>query len=646
MNHMVHVTISGARRPTGRKPFCLSLGVVALTLASVAHAATQPNILWITAEDMSSNLGCYGDRYATTPCLDNFAKQSVRYTHAFATAPVCSPARSCLITGLYATSLGTQRLRSEFPLPAEVKGFPAYLRAAGYFTSNNVKTDYNIRNQGALVRQAWDRNGEDAHWRQRRGDQPFFSVFNLMTTHQSRANVWPEEQFEKEVGQKLTRDQRHDPEQAPVPPYYPDIPSVRKTLARYYDCITVMDQQMGEFLNQLEEDGVADDTIVFFYADHGMGMPRGKRVLHDTGMHVPMIIRFPEKYRELAPAAAGQTVDRLVSFVDFAPTVLSLAGIGVPETMQGRAFLGEQAGPLRQFVFGARDRVDEVFDLSRSVRNHRYLYIRNYMPHLSWMPPERYSDNAAMRRDMKRLRQEGKLNAAQLTYASPTKPVEEFYDTETDPHQVKNLAGSPEHQTRLDKFRQRHRRWIQQTRDAGFLPESEAWRCMGNGTPRELAQDRQRYPLERILHAASLVGDADSLPTQVQLLADTDPAVRYWAVVGLHAAEKTTEATKEALRHALDDVSPSVCIEAASGLAAQGETDLALATLVRTLKEAQVEDVLRAMRGLQLMGAAAQPARPTIEATLKRAQEEEARNTHPVWMFVRFSAEAALEQLP
>lgn len=227
------------------------LGLLVLLFASLAvraFAADRPNILWLTAEDMSPNLGCYGDTYAISPNLDAFAKQSVRFTKAFATAPVCSPSRSCLITGMYATSLGTQRLRSQFPVPKEVRGFTAWLREAGYYCANKVKTDYNVRDEAAFIREAWDESSPRAHWRGRRPGQPFFAVQNFMTTHQSRTSVWSEEEFEKEVGSKLSLGERHDPKLANLPPFYPDTPEARRAWARYHDCITAMDKQVGETL--------------------------------------------------------------------------------------------------------------------------------------------------------------------------------------------------------------------------------------------------------------------------------------------------------------------------------------------------------------------------------------------------------------
>ncbi len=633
-----------------RSLLCVLVVFCSNAIGQVVPATTEqkpdqrPNILWITVEDMSPQLGCYGDSQAKTPHLDEFARHAVRYQNAFATAPVCSPARSCLITGLYATSLGTQRLRSHFPVPDWCRPFPQYLREAGYFTTNNVKTDYNVRDEAAMIRAAWDRSSSSAHWRDRSPDQPFFSVINLMTTHQSRTCVYPFEQFEREVGSQLSPEQRHDPSDLVLPPYYPDTPLVRRTWARYYDCITAMDQQVGQILRDLEEDGLADNTIVFFYSDHGMGMPRGKRVLHDSGMRVAMLVRFPEKYQHLAPSGPGTTTDRLVSFVDFAPTVLSIAGLHPPGTMQGAAFLGSWTSAPRQYVFGARDRVDEVYDLSRSVRDDRYLYIRNYMPHQSWMPPEYYSDQAEMRRELATLRDAGQLDEAQMTYAAPRRSQEELYDTWSDPHQLRNLAESVSHQSVLQRMRSQLGQWVRSTRDVGFLPESMVWSRLNGVTPWDLARDPSRYSLEKILHAAEQVGSEDAIQEQIRWLSDSDPAVRYWAAVGLKASTSADPPVLDALRVALEDPTPSVRIEAAGALAGLGDSDLATHVLLAELDSEQPEVVLHAIRTLQRMPSLDPSLLPTVEKVKERAAHLEETSEDPCWMFVRFSAEAILQR--
>ena len=626
--------------------FLGALWVAATGIVAAGAAPSTPvgpNILWITCEDTSPNLGCYGDAYAITPNLDRLARQGVRYSKAFATASVCSPARSCLITGLYATSLGTQNLRSSFPVPAAFKGFPCYLRQAGYFTSNNVKTDYNLANEAAFIREAWDRCSATAHWRQRRPGQPFFSVFNIMDTHQSRSNVWSFEQFEKEIGSKLSTAQRHDPAKAPVPPYYPDTPLVRRTVARYYDCITAMDKEVGRLLQQLDEDGLAGETIVFFYGDGGMGMPRGKRTNYDTGLRVPLIIRFPEKLRHLAPAVPGQAIDRLVSFVDFAPTVLRLAGLPARSYMQGQALLGDAAAAPRQYVFGARDRVDEVFDLSRSARDARWLYIRNYMPHLSWMQPEGYSDQALMRREMAEMAGRRRLNAVQETYAAPTRPLEELYDSNADPFQIHNLAASPEHRAVLERMRRRLRQWMVEIRDVGFLTEHDVCVRTGKQPPFDWARREGAYPQEQILAAAELVGREDALEKQVSLLAHVDSGVRYWAAVGLHAQGQRAATARAAILKALADSSASVRIEAAAVLASLGDSDRPLRLLVAELRSSDANAAVHAARTLELLGETARPViaqmRETLSAVKKPARAGD------LSLFIQFALQGALEKL-
>ena len=623
--------------------FSLVLLVAWSNINITAAGPERPNILWITAEDINPNLGCYGDAYASTPNLDEMAAKGVRYTRCFATAPVCSPARSCLITGLYATSMATQNLRSHFPIPARFKGYPEYLRDVGYFTSNNAKTDYNTSNEPALIKASWNQCGPQAHWRQRKPGQPFFSVFNLMTTHQSRSSAWSFDEFEEMISKELKPGERHDPAKALVPPYYPDTPTVRRTLARYADCITAADKQTGNLLAELEKDGLADDTIIFFYGDNGAGIPRGKRLLYDTGLYEPLIIYFPKKYQHLAPAKPGVVLDRLVSFVDFAPSLLSLLGMPIPEPMQGQPFLGRSMAVPRTFVYGARDRVDEALDLSRSVRDGRYLYIRNYMPHLSWNQPEGFSDTSDMRQEITRLAAEGKLNAAQLTYAGPRKPMECLYDTEKDPHQINNLAETPSEQARLEKMRRLHSQWIMETRDLGFLPEPEVWRRLAKDTPYEMARDAARYPLEKIMAAADLVGRLEAVTRQIELLENSDPAVRYWAAVGLNATGKQAATARNALLKATQDEIPCVRIEAAAALAKMDDLPTALKVLVAELKANQPENVLHAARSIQLMRADARPVlqdlKSVLASTLKR------KDAAPHGLFIKFSLAAAIAQL-
>jgi N-sulfoglucosamine sulfohydrolase len=618
-----------------------------ITIAS-AHAADRPNILWITAEDMSPTLGCWGDEYAYTPNIDALAKESVIYTQAFATAPVCSPARSCLISGCYATSLGTQRLRSAFPIPDRIVGFPSLLRQAGYYCTNNVKTDYNVADMAAMIRDSWDACSSEANWRGRAEGQPFFAVFNHMTSHQSRTMVWPYDQFRSQVQSQLPPDKIHDPDLAPVPPYYPDTPRIRKCVARYYDCVSVMDQEVGQLLEQLEQDGLAEDTIVFFYSDHGSGMPRHKRLILDSGLHVPLLVRFPKKYQHLAPAQAGERLGRLVSFVDFPPTVLKLCGIEVPSYMQGLPFLSQdvQPGqgdglPRRSYVYGARDRVDEAYDLARSVRDNQYLYVRNFMPHLSYNQPSFYSDQGEIRDEIRRFAREhwDELSPAQRHYVAATRPLEELYDVQADPQNLHNLAESAEHQDTLKRMRRELARWMLETRDAGFLPEAEAWRRAGHSTVFELVQDPERYPLQRIIQAASLVGvRTDSLATRVQMLHDDDAAVRYWAAVGFVAMRDRAKPVRKELMEALEDASPAVRIEAATALVDCGESEQALAVLVNELENEDGSVALHAARTIELLDVRT----PAVIAAMKAARSQ-AAGPGDMKMFMRFVVDAFLE---
>ena len=423
----------------------------------------RPNILWVSCEDISPDLGCYGDSYAVTPNLDKVAAQGVHYTNVYTNAGVCAPSRSGIITGMYPTTIGTHHMRCKGVPPADVKCFPEYLRAAGYYCTNNSKTDYQFDPPVT----AWDESSRKAHWRGRAKNQPFFAVMNLTVSHESRN--WPKK------GEKLV----HDPAKVVVPPYYPDTPVVRENLARYYDNVTTMDEQAGRILDQLDEDGLAEDTIVWFWGDHGRGLPRAKRWIYDSGIRVPLIIRVPQRWRKYAmpghPDAltSGTVNDDLIAFIDFAPTMLSLADVPIPKHIQGRAFLGRQKAMPRDYIYAARDRMDEAYDLIRAVRDKRYKYIRNYMPHVTRGQDIEYMNRMPIMQEMRRLSAEGKLKGPENQYFEPTKPVEELYDTRHDPHEVHNLAGDPKYKDVLQRMRKAHARWVRRTRDIGLIPEPE-----------------------------------------------------------------------------------------------------------------------------------------------------------------------------
>ena len=623
-------------------------------LSSLSLYSNRPNIIWITAEDMSPTLGCFGHPDAITPNIDALATQSVRYTKAFASAPVCSPSRSCLIHGTYPPSLGTQQMRSGFPLPSYMKGFPALLRKHGYYTTNNVKTDYNSGNLKDIIKSSWNENSGSAHWRKREDKKkPFFSVFNLMTSHQSRSMVWTHERFEKEIQSKLSTDQIHDPVKVIIPPYYPDTPVVRKTVARFHDCVTAMDKEVGEILRQLEQDGLAENTIVFFFSDHGSGMPRHKRALLDSGMHVPLLIRVPEKWKKFAPNQPGSTTDRMVAFVDFASTVLSLTEIDIPSYMQGKPFLGPDQVKPRRYVFGHRDRVDEVRDLARSVRDQNFLYIRNFMPHLGYNQPTAWPDLGKIRHEFYRLADSNKMTSPQWHFASPTRAIEELYDCNKDPENLLNLASSDSHKKVLSQLRHRLNQHLNDSRDLGFLPEYEAWKLFENSSGWDVGKSG-KPDLQVIRKAAAQVGLAKE-ETLIKNLQSKNELVRYWGAIGLNAnKKKMSKKAIKALHRALNDYSPSVRIEAANTLVLRGKTEHALPLLINELEHKNLIVVTHAARTIELLGMKAKTATKAMQKCLARAHKIRPPDLSPVIvlpgdqdmaMFVGFSCQAFLSKI-
>ena len=424
----------------------------------------RPNILWFSMEDTSPRFGCYGDPLARTPNIDSLAASGMRFTRAFSTAGVCAPSRSAIITGMYQTSIGSHHMRTthtneyapELPTPYEcvpppyVKVFTEYLRADGYFCTNNQKTDY----QFSSPITAWDENGQYAHWRNRKLGQPFFAVFNPTVTHES--HMWPKE------GETILT----DPDKVSLPPYLPNTQKTREALARHYDNISKSDAILGELLQQLEDDGLADNTIVFLWSDHGEGLPRAKRWPYDAGIRVPLIVRWP------GHVGPGSVTDELVSLVDLAPTVLSLAGIELPLHLQGRPFLGDEKQP-RDYVFATRDRYDESYDMMRAVRNWRFKYIRNFDPTLSYHVWIRYLQRHPIQQEMWRLYAEGELDRVQQILFESPRPVEELYDCEVDPFEVNNLAKDPEFRDTLVTMRRKLLEWRREFGDMGEISESQ-----------------------------------------------------------------------------------------------------------------------------------------------------------------------------
>lgn len=435
----------------------------------------RPNVLWITLEDTSPRLGCYGDPLARTPHIDHLAAGGRRYTRAFATAAVCAPSRCAVITGMYATAIGGHHMRTthrnplvpELPTPYAVvpppyvRPLPEYLRAAGYYCSNNAKTDYQFDPPCTT----WDAQGPDAHWRGRLSGQPFFAVFNLTVTHES--GMWP----------RADRPLRTDPRRVMLPPYLPDTVAARESLARHYDNLATADARVGEVLAALEEDGCGAETVVMLWSDHGEGLPRAKRWLYDSGMRVPLIVRWPG-----ALAPASECAD-LVSMIDLAPTVLSVAGVPLPRHLQGHPFLGAEAR-ARDYVYAARDRHDECYDMVRAVRDRRYKYIRNFLPgtpRFGWIP---YRNRHPVMAELWRLHAQGALSEVQAALFAP-RPPEELYDTWHDPFEVHNLAAAPALRQDLERLREAMDAWRRTHGDLGDEPETQTAARMwpGGGQP-------------------------------------------------------------------------------------------------------------------------------------------------------------------
>lgn len=444
------------------------LGTINICASQQFSNPKQPNILWITCEDMSPHLGSFGEKVAKTPNLDQLAKEGVRYTHVFSTAGVCAPSRSSLITGMYQTSIGTHNMRTlQTPasqkfspvssysalLPVQVKCFPEFLRKAGYYCTNNDKQDYQFEAPATV----WNENSTKADWRGRSDkNQPFFSVINLMITHES---------------QVFTRDKEPitvNPDSVIVPPYYPDNAIIRKDIARFLTNVNLMDKQVGEILQKLKDDGLYDNTIIFFYSDHGDGLPFVKRELYDRGLKVPMLIRFPQAKN------AGTVDNQLHSFVDFAPTVLSLSNIPIPKYMQGQAFLGKQKSKTtRKYIYAARDRMDSEYDRVRAVSDGRFKYLKNYQPEKPYYQEIKYRLSQKSMQEILRLKDAGQLNEQQAYWFRNSKLAEELFDTKTDPYEFKNLAKNPAYKTKLTELRQKHFEWVKQFGDLGAIPEKE-----------------------------------------------------------------------------------------------------------------------------------------------------------------------------
>lgn len=458
-----------------------------------ADQFVQPNILWLVAEDLSPYIPAFGDSTVSTPNLDRLAEEGVRYTNVYSVSGVCAPSRSAITTGMYPSSIGAHNMRTMYQQPAaKAKGFMEYevvpppqvrmvsqvMRERGYYCTNNAKEDYQFHPTPT----AWDESSVHAHWRNRPSGKPFYAVFNFGVTHESNTwNPWHRpydidpfppprggegwwKQFEGKQKPLFVPDTL----EVQIPPYLPDNEVVRQDIRRMYSNIVEMDNQVGLILDQMEADGLIDHTIIVWYTDHGGPLPRQKRLLYDSGLHVPMIIRYPDQRQ------AGKVDDQLISFIDFAPTLLSMANIPIPDFMQGQAFTGRyKAETERKYIHAAADRFDEQIDMIRAVRDDRFKYLKNFYPEKGYYLSLEYRERMASMQELLRFQDSGNLNTYQMQWFRTSKPPEELFDTEIDPHELHNLAEDPNYADKLGELREECDRWMMDVGDKGLIAETE-----------------------------------------------------------------------------------------------------------------------------------------------------------------------------
>jgi len=528
-----------------------NLLVLPLLLGSASIAQNKPNILWITIEDTSPQfIGCYGNKDARTPTIDKLASEGIRFTNAFSTGTVCSPSRTAIITGVKTYKAGTGNHRSNYPVPEFIKGFPYYLQQQGYYTTNNAKTDYNVAGEKLFIAEAWNESSNQAGWWKRKAGQPFFAVFNYNESHQSRTMTETYDWYLKNVFEHLSPEERIGDNEFEMPPFYRDSPEMRKQFARVYNSIKLTDNRISELLARLETDNLKDSTIIFFFADHGEGLPRGKTNGINYGYRVPFIVWFPKMYKHLSPwGTSGMVSDELIEFTDLAPTLISLAGGEIPEHLEGRPFLGKKRSDPVKHLHLSSDRSDNGIDMVRTVTDGRFVYSRNYMPYINEARYIRYMEIGEIKQQMRKDLAENKLNPLQKSLFEP-RPAEFLFDIESDLWETKNLADDPEYKPVLEKMRNRLKEEVIQSRDVMFLPEYEIGLLSKSTTSYEFRLREENYPLEEIYDAASLAGfrGKEIAAKQVSFLKSPNAIVRYWAMLGLRSQ------SKEDLRSFSDDI--------------------------------------------------------------------------------------------
>ncbi len=569
---------------------CGWMGVVGglwMALTAWATAAERPNVVWILSEDNSVHyMRLYDENGPATPRIEQLAEAGLTFDAAFSNSPVCSVARTTLMTSVYAPRLGTQFHRRIQParLPEGWNLFPAYLRTAGYYTTNNSKEDYNT----AGHRGVWDESSRQATWRKRPEGAAFFHMHTFTTTHESSL------QFP--VAQVRRQNVTTDPAQVTVHPYHPDTELMRFTVARYHDRMQTMDRQVGQLVDQLAADGLLEDTFIFYFGDHGGVLPRSKGYVYDLGLHVPLVVRIPENFKHLVDREAGSRVPGFVSFIDLGPTTLHLAGVEVPAHLDGQPFLGRDIAAdevdRRDLTFGYADRFDEKYDMVRSVRQGRYKYIRNFTA----MYPDALNNNYRYQMpayaEWRELHRQGELPPQQAAFFAP-RPAEGLFDIEADSYEMNNLASDPAHADRLRELRAVLNQWLVEMPDLSLFPESV---LVDQALDQPIAfGQRQAEPIAKLLETANLALEPPAAVAEalIDALASDDPWQRAWAVVALsiHAAEPDTWAPR--VRPLLEDPEPLVRVRVAEYLGIVDAAD-PVPTLMQVLKtsETPVESLI------------------------------------------------------
>jgi N-sulfoglucosamine sulfohydrolase len=554
---------------------CLFTPILVLfCLSPLTLAAEKPNILWITSEDNSSHwLGCYGNSQAQTPHLDALAKESILFEHAYSNAPVCAVARATILIGSYSATMGTQHMRSRHPIPATHRPNVEFLRSAGYYCTNRAKTDYNFKGNDNSY---WNASSNSAHYKNRPKDKPFFAVFNLHHSHESSL-----------FSNSAAEPQRLKPDEIDLPPYLPDLPEIRKDFARYHDRITAMDKEVGKILTELETAGLAENTIVFYYSDHGGILPRGKRYLEETGVKVPLLVRVPKKFQHLAPFQPGQRVTEPVSFVDLTPTLFSLAEIDIHKHIQGRPFLGtkriEPAANEMEFLFA--DRFDELYGMRRGLSNGKWKYIRNFNPHLPLAPYSFYQFGQPGWIAYQKAWQEGKLSDVHQALWEAPKISEQLYDLAADPWEMNNLAADPAHTEKLATLREQLKTTMIKVHDSGLIPEPLFETLAGASTIAGFTQS-PAFNLKKIAEIAFVASERnpENLPLLKAAINSTDPVERYWGTLGFRMLGTDAKQEVESILPLLKDSQSVIRTTAADTLFTFEKKEIAHAALLNELK--------------------------------------------------------------